>query len=79
MKIVFLIGLVAAVCSGSASAAPFTANEFRQFQQQCRASIDEPWRSIPWKISLLEAQKVAAREKKPIFIWAMDGHPLGCT
>ncbi len=40
---------------------------------------DEPWRTIPWRISLLEAQRDAAKQKKLIFIWAMDGHPLGCT
>jgi hypothetical protein len=40
---------------------------------------DEPWRTIPWKIALLDAQRAAAQEGKPIFIWAMDGHPLGCT
>ena len=40
---------------------------------------DALWRMIPWKTSLLEAQKAAAEENKPIFIWAMDGHPLGCT
>jgi len=28
---------------------------------------------------VLDAQAAAAREGKPIFIWAMDGHPLGCT
>lgn len=39
----------------------------------------ERWRMIPWKISLLEGQKLAAEQRKPIFIWAMDGHPLGCT
>lgn len=40
---------------------------------------DALWRTIPWKTSLLEAQKAATEENKPIFIWAMDGHPLGCT
>ena len=40
---------------------------------------DAPWRTIPWKVSVLDAQGIAAKEKKPIFIWAMDGHPLGCT
>ena len=65
--------------AGSAVAAEFTSNEFGQFKEACSASMDEPWRTIPWKISLIEAQNIAAREKKPIFIWAMDGHPLGCT
>ena len=40
---------------------------------------EEPWRTIPWKIALLDAQREAAQSNRPIFIWAMDGHPLGCT
>ena len=35
--------------------------------------------SIEWISDLLKAQKVALRQKKPMFIWSMDGHPLGCT
>jgi hypothetical protein len=41
--------------------------------------MHETWRTIPWKVSLIEAQAIAVRDRKPIFIWAMDGHPLGCT
>lgn len=52
---------------------------FRKLHKQLQPSLTEPWRSIPWKISLLDAQREAARVKKPLFIWAMDGHPLGCT
>lgn len=37
------------------------------------------WREIPWRTNLLKAQQRAVEENKPIFIWAMDGHPLGCT
>ena len=37
------------------------------------------WKTVPWQTSLLKAQNMAAREAKPIFIWSMDGHPLGCT
>lgn len=37
------------------------------------------WRTIPWKLSVLEARAEAFKQDKPIFIWAMDGHPLGCT
>jgi hypothetical protein len=40
---------------------------------------NETWKTIPWRISLLAAQRTAAKEDKPLFIWAMDGHPLGCT
>ena len=39
----------------------------------------ELWKTIPWQTSLIEAQNLAAIRGKPLFIWAMDGHPLGCT
>jgi len=61
------------------SGAELNESEFRKLQQQLQPSADALWRTIPWKITLLEAQRVAIQEKKPIFIWAMDGHPLGCT
>ena len=53
--------------------------DFRRLHKKLQVSGKDPWRTIPWKISLLDAQRVAVAEKKPIFIWAMDGHPLGCT
>ena len=40
---------------------------------------NETWKTIPWKTDLLAAQAMAAEQKKLIFIWSMDGHPLGCT
>ena len=52
---------------------------FRKLHKQLQPSLEEPWRRIPWKISLLDAKREAARTKKTLFIWAMDGHPLGCT
>ncbi|HBE67167.1 MAG TPA: hypothetical protein DDW52_03360 [Planctomycetaceae bacterium] len=52
--------------------------KFEELHKQLRPG-DEPWLTIPWKTRLLDAQAAAARDGKPIFIWAMDGHPLGCT
>ena len=43
------------------------------------AAEELAWQKIPWKIDLLAARRKAAREDKPIFLWEMDGHPLGCT
>ena len=39
----------------------------------------EKWLTIPWKIDILEAREQAAREGKPLFMWAMNGNPLGCV
>jgi len=40
---------------------------------------NEKWTEIPWMIDIQRAREVAAKERKPIFMWAMNGHPLGCT
>ena len=53
--------------------------EFEKLHARLLPDQTEPWRQIPWKTSVLEAQNVAASEGKPLFIWAMDGHPLGCV
>ena len=39
----------------------------------------ERWREIPWETDLNAAREKARREKKPLLMWVMDGHPLGCT
>jgi hypothetical protein len=38
----------------------------------------EPWKSIPWHISIVEAAQQAEKEGKPVFMWQADGWPLGC-
>lgn len=39
----------------------------------------ERWTRIPWEPDLGKARERAAREGKPLLMWVMDGHPLGCT
>jgi len=53
--------------------------EFQKLHRELQPDPKATWRTIPWKTSVLDAQAEAARTGKPIFIWAMDGHPLGCT
>jgi hypothetical protein len=69
-----LLALVLIAPSGG-----LTVDEFKTLHAQLQPAKGETWRTIPWKVSLVEAQALAARTKKPLFIWAMDGHPLGCT
>lgn len=52
--------------------------EAHKLHEGLKPPAAELWRDIPWKVSLVEAQNIAAREKKPLFIWSMDGNPLGC-
>jgi hypothetical protein len=79
--LICFVGLIfVAGCFATHSVADeLTETEFRKIQNDVRISTNEPWRQIPWTISLLGAQHKAAENQQPIFIWAMDGHPLGCT
>jgi hypothetical protein len=56
-----------------------TPARFQELFAELTPDAAAPWRTVGWRIDLLEAQRVAAAEDKLLFIWAMDGHPLGCT
>ena len=71
--------LVPIVLLSSTTFADIPVEKFHQLQNELRPETGELWRTIPWKTSVLAAQQTASKETKPIFIWAMDGHPLGCT
>ena len=42
-------------------------------------ATESGWLEINWRTNLWEARKEAAKAGKPIYLWEMDGHPLGCT
>lgn len=37
------------------------------------------WRTIGWRGTLGEGWLEAREKDKPILLWAMNGHPCGCT
>ena len=55
-----------------------TDETFEALFEACRPQ-KEQWTDIPWIGELWEGRQKAAGEEKPLFIWAMNGHPLGCT
>ncbi len=34
---------------------------------------------IPWLTTLADGIRAADAEQKPLLLWVMNGHPLGCT
>ncbi|HVE39787.1 MAG TPA: serine/threonine-protein kinase, partial [Planctomycetota bacterium] len=59
--------------------AEISPSEFQDLFGKLQPPDNEAWRMIPWRLSLLDAQNEAARERKPLFLWAMIGHPLSCA
>jgi hypothetical protein len=37
------------------------------------------WTQIPWEVDLWAARRRALDLGKPLLLWAMNGHPLGCV
>jgi hypothetical protein len=59
---------------------PVRPEQFAHVRALIKPDPDEDrWATIPWLTDLWQARKLAAAQGKPILLWEMDGHPLGCT
>jgi hypothetical protein len=73
-------GLVCLSVAPVHSASPIPADQFDKLRAVIKPAKDEDkWATIPWQTDLWQARKLAAEKGKPILLWEMDGHPLGCT
>ena len=70
---IFLLAL------GADDPKPIPPERFDALHRMIRPRADEQrfWR-IPWKLTVREAREAAARDGKPIFVWAgAGGAPIG--
>jgi hypothetical protein len=59
---------------------PLSATNFDFWRSYINPSKTElEWQTLPWKMSFHEGLKEGARLGKPVLLWAMNGHPFGCT
>jgi hypothetical protein len=78
MRLTFALALL--VLAAAFSTAAPDEKSFRQLHSLIKPKASEQsWEAIPWMTSLWEARERAAAQGKPILLWEMDGHPLGCT
>ena len=71
---------LAAVPSHVGAAEPIAPQQFAKLHSLIKPQAgEEKWSAIPWLTDLWEARQKAAAEGKPILLWEMDGHPLGCV
>ena len=56
------------------------AADFDAWRAQLAPREDETrWQEIPWRDTLVAGLAAASAEQKPLLLWLMNGHPLGCT
>ena len=64
----------------SPSAPVLAQADFVAWRRHLMPAVDElSWETIPWRASFADGLADAARARKPLLLWVMNGHPLGCT
>jgi hypothetical protein len=62
---------------------PPLPSDLEGFERLHRAIKPRPeerlWTQIPWEVDLWAARRCALDLGKPLLLWAMNGHPLGCV
>jgi hypothetical protein len=75
-----LLVLAAALAASRAGAGEIAQEAFERLHALVLPCAGEDaWAEIPWKSDLFEARRAACEAGRPIFLWEMDGNPLGCT
>jgi hypothetical protein len=63
----------------SSAAPPLSGDDAAKLRALIRpVEGEDPFDTIPWETDLWAARKRAAAAGKPVLLWEMDGHPLGC-
>ena len=67
-------------CSTNKEQFSLTSKSYEMWRDYITPTKSESlWKSIPWRSSFREGLIDADENKKPMLLWAMNGHPLGCT
>ncbi len=58
----------------------FNADTYATYRDQILPSeAESAWQQIEWYPSYAEGLREASKQQKPVLLWVMNGHPLGCT
>ena len=55
-----------------------TEKDFTTVRKFIQGGVDK-WQTIPWHTDIWKARIASAEQHKPMFVWAMNGSPLGCV
>ena len=74
-----LLAGAAGGCAGSRAAPPDEAS-FEAWRAHLAPRPDElAWESLPWLTCYSDGVLAAQEQRRPLLLWVMNGHPLGCT
>ncbi len=72
--------LVLALLAGAYHANELSDSSYESIKRHVLPSADEEtWRKIPWRTTFWQGVIDANKQDKPVLLFAMNGHPFGCT
>lgn len=72
--------MVLLIASGPVFAQELNDESFEKWRDFILPNEKElEWMHIPWRPSFWDGLVEGQREKKPVLLWTMNGHPLACT
>ena len=80
MKIIFILFFIIFGCNLPQEPFNLTEKNYNVWRDYIKPTDSELlWRNIPWKNSFRAGMIEANVQNKPLLLWVMNGHPLGCT
>ena len=78
-KILFII-IIFLSCSGNKKEFSLTTINYNMWKDFIKPTEKElAWAQIPWRTTFYDGLIDADKFNKPLLLWVMNGHPLGCT
>ena len=76
-----LVSLAAVGCVAPASSIhDLGGHDLSYWRERISPAASElAWMKIPWQPSFHEGLLEARSQGRPLLLWVMNGHPLGCT
>ena len=79
-RFVLSLAVSVALFATAAMAQELTDASYAKWRDHILPSpADLAYKAIPWRASFWDAVVEAQAKERPILLWAMNGHPLGCT
>ena len=80
IRVLVALAFVVTIGPAVAQLPPLDQTTIDQYQTAIEPTDDEvAFLKIDWKSQLSNAVAVAHASEKPLLIYVMNGHPLGCT
>ena len=80
MKRLLLLIVVVFSCQKNKIDFQLNENTYNMWREFIKPTSQElAWAKIPWRSTFYDGLIDSDHEKKPLLLWVMNGHPLGCT